>query len=97
MKQIEAFDCPPHDLLIAKLAAYGFGTKTLHLFHSHLYGRKHRVRISTSFSDSYLIKGFHKDLCLDLSYLTSSLMTYYLPMITPYMFEAQIFLTSCVK
>ena len=32
----KAFDCLPHDLLIAKLEAYGFDTKTLNIFKSYL-------------------------------------------------------------
>ena len=47
----KAFDCLPHDLLVAKLAAYGFGVKTLNLFHSYLSGRKHRVRVGSIVSD----------------------------------------------
>ena len=47
----KAFDCLPHDLLIAKLSAYGFGTETLNLFHSYLSNRKHRVRVGSSLSD----------------------------------------------
>ena len=47
----KAFDCLTHDLLIAKLAAYGFGRKTLNLFHSYLSGRKHRVRVGSFVSD----------------------------------------------
>ena len=39
----KAFDYLPHDLLIAKLAAYGFGRNSLRLFYSYLKGRKHRV------------------------------------------------------
>ena len=51
MDLYKAFDCLPHDLLIAKLAAYGFGTKSLKLLHNYLNGRKHRVRMSSSLSD----------------------------------------------
>ena len=36
----KAFDCLPHDLLIAKLEAYGFDTKTLNIFKSYLNQRK---------------------------------------------------------
>ena len=32
----KAFDCLPHDLLIAKLAAYGFDHNTIELIHSYL-------------------------------------------------------------
>ena len=47
----KAFDVLPHDLLIAKLAAYRFGTKTLHLIYNYLKGRKQRVCIGSHFSD----------------------------------------------
>ena len=47
----KAFDCLPHDLLIAKLKAYGVGTNSLKLIFSYLSNRKHRVRIGSSFSD----------------------------------------------
>ena len=47
----KAFDCLPHDLLIAKLTAYGFGYKTLKLFYSYLSDRKHRARLGSSLSD----------------------------------------------
>ena len=42
----EAFDCLPHDLLIAKLAAYGFDHNTIELIHSYLKNRKRSVRIN---------------------------------------------------
>ena len=32
----KAFDCIPHDLIIAKLAAYGFDTNALKLIHIEL-------------------------------------------------------------
>ena len=49
----KAFDCLPHDLLVAKLHAYGMGSKSLTLLHGYLSNRRHRVRIGTCFS-SYL-------------------------------------------
>ena len=46
----KAFDCLPHDLLIAKLEAYGFGLKSLRFIFSYLNHRKHRVKIGSFFS-----------------------------------------------
>jgi len=46
-----AFDCLPHDLLIANLAAYGFEIKSLNLLCNYLSGRKHRVRVGSLVSD----------------------------------------------
>ena len=46
----KAFDCLVHDLLIAKLHAYGFDYHSLKLIHSYLTGRLQRVRINASFS-----------------------------------------------
>ena len=36
----KAFDCLPHDLMIAKLHAYGLDTKSLRFMHSYLTNRK---------------------------------------------------------
>ena len=47
----KAFDCLPHDLLIAKMEAYGFGIKSLRFLFSYLSNRKHRVRISSYVSE----------------------------------------------
>ena len=44
------FDCLDHDLLIAKLHAYGFDEIALKLIHSYLTDRHQRVRINASFS-----------------------------------------------
>ena len=46
----KAFNCLPHDLLVAKLEAYGLDTKTLKLMLSYLSGRKQCVKIRNSFS-----------------------------------------------
>ena len=54
----KAFDCLVHDLLIAKLSAYGFDYHSLKLIHSYLSDRHQRVRINASLSSwSNLIIG----------------------------------------
>ena len=42
----KAFDCLPHELLIAKLEAYGFDYSSLKLIYSYLKGRKQAVSIN---------------------------------------------------
>ena len=46
----KAFDCLLHDLLVAKLHAYGFDYIALKLIHSYLTERLQRVRVNASFS-----------------------------------------------
>ena len=46
----KAFDCVPHDLLIAKMQAYGFENETLKFFYSYLKNRKQSVKINNVFS-----------------------------------------------
>ena len=46
----KAFDCTPHDLLIAKLHAYEFNEVALVLIYSYLKRRKQCVRINNSYS-----------------------------------------------
>ena len=43
----KAFDCILHDLIIAKLAAYGFDTNALRLIHNYLSNRKQRVKVNS--------------------------------------------------
>ena len=47
----KAFDCIPHDLIIAKFAAYGFKRETLRLIYSYLKGRKQSLKINNTYSD----------------------------------------------
>ena len=46
----KAFDCLNHDLLLAKLYAYGFSKQSLTLIRSYLKNRWQRAKINTSFS-----------------------------------------------
>ena len=46
----KAFDCIPHDLIIAKLAAYGFDASALRLIHNYLSNRKKRVKINSVYN-----------------------------------------------
>ena len=42
----KAYDCIPHDLLIAKLKTYGFDDYLVHYLYSYLDNRKQRMRIN---------------------------------------------------
>ena len=46
----KAFDCILHDLLIAKLHAYGVEMKSLRFLYSYLNGREQRVKINDKYS-----------------------------------------------
>ena len=47
----KACDCIPHDLLIAKLHAYGFSQKTVTFIYSYLKCRKQKVKVNNFLSD----------------------------------------------
>ena len=46
----KAFDCINHELLIAKLDAYGFDKNALKFIHSYLTGRKQRTNVNNFLS-----------------------------------------------
>ena len=46
----KAFDCLKHDLLIAKLNAYGFDNSSFKFILSYLSERKHRTKVNNSYS-----------------------------------------------
>ena len=50
MNLSKAFDCVPHDLLIAKLHAYGLSFNTVTFLNSYLKDRKQNIRINNIFS-----------------------------------------------
>ena len=42
--------CIPHDIIIAKLEAYGFHIDALKLIHDYLSNRKQRVKVNDTYS-----------------------------------------------
>ena len=46
----KAFDCIDHELLIAKLCAYGLDKNSLYFINSYLKGRKQRTKINSFYS-----------------------------------------------
>ena len=51
----QAFDCIPHDLLIAKLSAYGFHEDALVCIYSYLKRRQQSVRINNTYGTFLLV------------------------------------------
>ena len=47
----KAFDCIPHQLLIAKLSAYGFDMKSIAFISAYLKNRKQKTKIGSTFSE----------------------------------------------
>ena len=46
----KAFDCLPHELIIAKLYAYGVDMPSLKLINSYIYLKKQRIKINDAYS-----------------------------------------------
>ena len=73
----KAFDCIRHDLLIAKLHAYGLSREALLLVYSYLENRQQRVKsMVLSVTTSIISLVFRKDPSLDLSFSISTSMTF---------------------
>ena len=51
----KAYDCLLHDLLVAKLEAYGVGKAALNLISNYLSHRKQRTKIGSAYNDWYEI------------------------------------------
>ena len=51
----KAYDCLPHDLLIAKLEAYGINRNSLKLILNYLSSRKQRVKVGSCYSSWFEI------------------------------------------
>ena len=47
----KAYDCLPHDLIIAKFEAYGFDNISLKMYHSYFSNGKQRVKIGSAISE----------------------------------------------
>ena len=47
----KAYDCAKHDLIIAKLEAYGVGENSLRIIQNHLSQRQQRVKVGLSLSE----------------------------------------------
>ena len=47
----KAYDCLPHNLLIAKLEAYSLDTASLSLINNYLANRKQRTKVGSSYRD----------------------------------------------
>ena len=47
----KAYDCLPHDLMVAELEAYGLSKESLQLISDYLSYRKQRIKIGSAYSD----------------------------------------------
>ena len=54
----KAYDCLPHDLLLAKLQGYGFSKESISLFLSYLTSCTQRIKTGSTFSQwTNILKG----------------------------------------
>ena len=76
----KAFDTLPHDLLIAKLHAYGIGNDSIKLISNYLTNRKQRCKVGSSYSIwSDIVNGVPQGSVLGTFYLTFLSMIYFSP------------------
>ena len=47
----KAYDCLPHDLMVAKLEAYGISKESLQLISDYLIYRKQMKKVGSAYSD----------------------------------------------
>ena len=67
----KAFDCIPHDLLIAKLHAYGFNENSHVFIYSYLKRRRQSVRKNNVYSNyQSVLSGVPQGSILDLFFST---------------------------
>ena len=52
----KAYDCLPHDLLVAKFGAYGLDRSSLRLLMDYLNSRKQQTKVGSSYSNWSKIK-----------------------------------------
>ena len=45
------YDCLPHEIMVAKLEAYGLAKESLHLISDYLSYRKDRTKSGSAYSD----------------------------------------------
>ena len=63
----QAYDCLLHDLIIAKLEAYGLDTSSLRFIFDYLSSRKQRIKIGSAFSNwSKVLRGIPQGSILSL-------------------------------
>ena len=75
MDLLKAFDTVNHQLVIAKLSAYGFSKSAMELIFSYLNGRWRRTKINTSFSTwAELLSGVPRVPSLVLLFLAYTVM-----------------------
>ena len=85
----KAYDCLPHDLMVAKLEAYSISKESLQLISEYLSYRKQRTKIGSAYCDwTNVIRRIPKALYWVLYFLIFSLMTFFLSL------KSQTFVTS---
>ena len=75
----KAYDCLPHNLMVAKLEAYGLAKESLQLISDHLSCRKQRTKTGSAYSDwTNSLAEFLKALYWDLYFSIFLLITCFL-------------------